>query len=83
MVTRHKKFMVGSIVKLKNNMVNMRLLWCLQNIPELIAVMKNPETRKEVKFGTVESWLLYKLSGDKKLHVSTTSNAAATGDNNN
>ena len=38
------------------------------------------KTEKEnVMFGTLECWLLFKLSGDKKLHFSTYSNAAATG----
>ena len=49
----------------------------VQNIPELTEALK---TEKEnVMFGTLECWLLFKLSGDKKLHFSTYSNAAATG----
>ena len=76
-MTRHKKFIVGSILKLQNKMVNMRLLWTLQNIPELVEALKND--KNSVMFGTLECWLLYKLSGDKKTHMSTSSNAAATG----
>jgi len=77
LVTRQKKYIVGGILKLKNAMVNMRLLWTIQNIPELTEALK---TEKEnVMFGTLECWLLFKLSGDKKLHLSTYSNAAATG----
>lgn len=77
LVTRQKKYIVGGILKLKNAMVNMRLLWTIQNIPELTEALK---TEKEnIMFGTLECWLLFKLSGDKKLHLSTYSNAAATG----
>ena len=58
-------------------MVNMRLLWTLQNIPELVNALKSD--RHEVMFGTLDCWLLYKLSGDKKLHITNMSNVAATG----
>ena len=57
----------------------MRLLWTLQNIPELTEAIK--AEKNNVLFGTLESWLLYKFSGAKKLHISTTSNVAATGKN--
>ena len=30
LVTRQKKYIVGGILKLKNAMVNMRLLWTIQ-----------------------------------------------------
>ena len=58
-------------------MVNMRLLWTLQNIPELVAAVK--AEKNDVMFGTLDTWLLYKLSGNKKLHLTNTSNVAATG----
>merc|ERR1711997_573295 len=77
LVTRQKKFIVGGILKLQNKMVNMRLLWTIQNIPELTEALKTE--KDNVMFGTLECWLLFKLSGDKKLHLSTYSNAAATG----
>jgi len=77
LVTRQKKFIVGGILKLKNKMVNMRLLWTIQNIPELTEALKNE--KDNVMFGTIDCWLLFKLSGEKKLHLSTYSNAAATG----
>ena len=58
-------------------MVNMRLLWAIQNIPELTEALKTE--RENVMFGTLDCWLLFKLSGDKKLHLCPYSNAAATG----
>ena len=77
LVTRQKKYIVGGILKLKNAMVNMRLLWAIQNIPELTEALKTE--RENVMFGTLDCWLLFKLSGDKKLHLCPYSNAAATG----
>ena len=77
LVTRQKKYIVGGILKLKNAMVNMRLHWAIQNIPELTEALKTE--RENVMFGTLDCWLLFKLSGDKKLHLCPYSNAAATG----
>ena len=62
-------------------MVNMRLLWTIQNIPELTEALKTE--KDNVMFGTIDCWLLFKLSGEKKLHLSTYSNAAATGKSRN
>ena len=76
-LTRQKKFIVGGILKLQNKMVNMRLLWTLQNIPELVAAVK--AEKNDVMFGTIDTWLLYRFSGDKKLHFSNISNVAASG----
>ena len=77
MLTRQKRFIVGGILKLQNKMVNMRLLWTLQNVPELMAAVK--AGKNDVMFGTIDTWLLYKLSGDRKLHFSNISNIAASG----
>ena len=55
----------------------MRLLWTLQNVPELMAAVK--AGKNDVMFGTIDTWLLYKLSGDRKLHFSNISNIAASG----
>ena len=77
-VTRHKKFQYGSILRLFSGMVNMRLLWTLQNIPELVEAFKNG-SKHDILFGTLDTWLLYKLSGDKKIHITNISNAAGTG----
>ena len=76
-LTRQKRFIVGGILKLQNKMVNMRLLWTLQNIPELVAAVK--AEKNDVMFGTIDTWLLYRFSGDKKKHFSNISNVAASG----
>ncbi len=57
-VTRQKRFRVASILSLQNKMVNMRLLWALQNVPELKAAAR----RGCAMFGTLDTWLLYKFS---------------------
>ena len=64
--------MVGSILKLQNKMVTMRLLWTLIYNPEVKEALKN----NDVMYGTLDSWIIYKFS---KLHVTNISNSAATG----
>ncbi len=79
LLTRQKKFMIGSIMKLQNKMVNLRLLWTLLHIEKLKGALANEEEKDDVLFGTLDSWLIFKFSGEKKLHMSNISNAAATG----
>ncbi len=50
-----------------------KLEWLLQHVPGLAAQAR----RGEVAFGTIDSWLLWNLSGGK-LHVTDYSNAART-----
>ena len=50
-----------------------KLQWILENIPEA----SRRATRGELCFGTVDSWLVYKLTGGK-LHVTDFSNASRT-----
>ena len=64
--------MIGSIMKLHSKMVIMRLLWTLQNIPEVRQALK----ANDVMYGTLDSWIIYKFS---RVHVCSISNAAATG----
>ena len=52
-----------------------RLVWALQNVPAL----KGALAKDDVLFGTVETWILHKLTGGR-LHLTDISNAAATGD---
>ncbi|KAJ3665404.1 hypothetical protein Zmor_000900 [Zophobas morio] len=73
-VTRSSRFLTGSRLKISSNHVTGRLLWVLQNIPELKAAV----SQKTVMFGTIDTWLLYKFSKGN-LHVTDISNAAATG----
>ncbi|KAG5666386.1 hypothetical protein PVAND_014415 [Polypedilum vanderplanki] len=77
--TRSQKFLAGSVLKLTNTQVTPRLLWCLENIPELKEGIK----LGEAVFGTIESFLLYRLKKGNTLtqveHVSDMTNAIATG----
>ncbi|CAK1584494.1 unnamed protein product [Parnassius mnemosyne] len=74
MVTRNKRFRAGSVMKFTNNQTLLRLCWALQNIPAL----KNAVQNNDAMFGTLETWLLYKLTGNK-VHMSDVSSASATG----
>ena len=40
-----------------------KVKWLLDNVPELQACLENPETADQVCFGTVDSWLVYQLTG--------------------
>eukprot|EP00095_Tigriopus_kingsejongensis_P001848 maker-scaffold10_size831480-snap-gene-7.25 protein:Tk01848 transcript:maker-scaffold10_size831480-snap-gene-7.25-mRNA-1 annotation:"glycerol kinase 5" len=73
-LTRQKRFKVASILSLQNKMVNMRLLWALQNIPSFAEAAKN----NNAMFGTVDTWLLYKLTQGAH-HFTDVGNASATG----
>lgn len=52
----------------------MRLYWVLQNVPELRREINN----NNAMFGTLETWLIYKLT-DGKTYVTDATNASATG----
>ena len=49
-------------------------MWVLENIPSL----KKSIEKNEVHFGTLDTWLIYKLTGGEQ-HVTDVSNAACTG----
>lgn len=53
-----------------------RLLWLLENVPEV----KDAYEKGNLAFGTVDSWLAYKLNGGitHNVHVSDPSNASRT-----
>ncbi|PSN33677.1 hypothetical protein C0J52_18988 [Blattella germanica] len=73
-MTRSKRFLAGSVLKLMNAQVTLRLAWVLQNVEPLRRAVET----NEVMFGTVDTWLLYKLTGGT-LHVTDVSSASATG----
>ncbi len=50
-----------------------KLVWLKQNIPEVAAAMQ----RGTARFGTVDSWLIWKLSGGK-VHATDVTNASRT-----
>ena len=53
-----------------------RLSWALKNISEVTQAAKEDD----LMFGTLDSWLLYKLNGGCQ-HVTEASNAISTGMN--
>ncbi|KAH0539310.1 putative glycerol kinase 5 [Cotesia glomerata] len=71
-LSRNKRFLAGSVLKLMNTQTTLRLMWVLQNIPGL---REAAQSGKAV-FGGVDCWLLYKLTGK---HITDVSNASATG----
>jgi len=70
--TGQPRYKAASILRLYNQMVTMRLLWVLDNVPGL----REAADRHEIMFGCVDSWLLYKMTGK---HMTEVSNIAATG----
>ncbi|CAO1420186.1 unnamed protein product [Diamesa tonsa] len=84
-LTRSKRFLAGSVLKLMNNQVTPRLKWVLENNPEL----KEAVSKNNALFGTLESFLLYRLRlgnhspGEiitKDIeHISEITNCTATG----
>ncbi|XP_023288385.1 putative glycerol kinase 5 [Orussus abietinus] len=72
MMSRSKRFLAGSVLKLMNTQMTLRLNWILQHVPGL----KEAASRGRVMFGGVDCWLLYKFTGK---HITDVSSASATG----
>ncbi|XP_071044110.1 glycerol kinase 5 isoform X2 [Parasteatoda tepidariorum] len=72
--TRMKKFQLLSRLQFSTAMVLIRLYWIFQNTIQL----QNKESHKNVLFGTIETWLVWKLT-EKQVHTTDASNACATG----
>lgn len=62
-VTRMNRFLAGSLLKLMNNQVTPRLLWVLEHNEKLREAVRNDDAL----FGTLDSYLLYKLRSGKEL----------------
>ncbi|XP_057324048.1 putative glycerol kinase 5 [Microplitis mediator] len=71
-LSRNKRFLAGSVLKLMNTQMTLRLMWALQNIPGLQEAAQSGSA----VFGGVDCWLLYKLTGK---HITDVSSASATG----
>ncbi|XP_012528178.1 putative glycerol kinase 5 [Monomorium pharaonis] len=71
-ITRKKRFLAGSVLKFMNMQVTLKLVWVLENIPGL----REAAQADEVAYGGVDCWLLYKLTGN---HIMDVSSASATG----
>lgn len=52
----------------------MKLIWALENIP----ILKRAVLKNTAKFGTLDTWLIYKLTGGRT-YVTDISSASATG----
>ena len=79
-VTRSKRFLAGSVIKLMNAQTTPRLCWMLQNNKKLQQAIED----KCALFGTLDSWLLYRLRQGKSRskyveHISDVTSCAATG----
>ncbi|XP_014212475.1 putative glycerol kinase 5 [Copidosoma floridanum] len=72
MTLRNKRFQAGSVHRLMNTQMTLRLLWALQNVDGL----RDAATSGKAVFGGVDCWLLYKFTG---AHVSDVSSASASG----
>lgn len=75
MMTRSKRYLAGSVLKLMNSQVTARLIYELQNNEKLKEALK----RNTARFDTLDSWLLYKLRKNSKDHISDITSATATG----
>ncbi|GJQ66308.1 hypothetical protein Trydic_g4353 [Trypoxylus dichotomus] len=71
---RRDRYLMGSRFKLSTIQCTSRLLWVLQNIPEVRRAADN----HNLCFGTIDTWLLHKLTGGTKF-LSEVSNASSTG----
>lgn len=73
-VTGSKRFLAGSVLKLMNTQVTCRFSWALTNVAEL----KEAVAQRQAAFGTVDTWLMYKMTAGR-CHVTDVSSASATG----
>lgn len=71
--TRSKRFLAASIITLTTQQVAPRLYWALNNIEGARDLM----AKEELCFGTIDSWLLWKLTNGK-VHATDYSNICTT-----
>ncbi|CAB3234977.1 unnamed protein product [Arctia plantaginis] len=74
LILRSKRFRAGSVFKFMNTQTCLRLYWTLHNVPAL----KNAVQDGDALFGTLDTWLLYKMTGGQ-IHMTDVSSASATG----
>ncbi|XP_068213774.1 putative glycerol kinase 5 isoform X2 [Palaemon carinicauda] len=72
-VLREKRYLAASVLRFFNIQVNLRLKWILENNE----TVKEHLSKTNVMFGTIDTWLIYKLSGGK-VHATDYSNASGT-----
>ncbi|XP_069583986.1 glycerol kinase 5 isoform X1 [Ranitomeya imitator] len=71
--TRRKRFLAASLINFTTQHVSLRLVWVLQNIPEV----RQAAEENNCCFGTIDTWLLYKLTKGS-VHATDFSNASGT-----
>ncbi|KAI2667450.1 hypothetical protein H4Q32_003931 [Labeo rohita] len=71
--TMKKRFLAASLVVFTTQHVSLRLVWALNNIPQLRQAVEDDSCY----FGTIDTWLLYKLTKGL-VHATDYSNASAT-----
>lgn len=74
LVTRQPRYLSASVLRFMSSQVCLRLVWALENIEEL----RNRASEDQVMFGCIDTWLLWKLTGEK-VHATDYSNASGTG----
>ncbi|KAJ8717914.1 hypothetical protein PYW07_005844 [Mythimna separata] len=74
LILRSKRFKAGSVFKFMNTQTCLRLYWAHQNV----SAFKTAVLDDDALFGTLDTWLLYKLTGGK-VHMTDVSSASATG----
>lgn len=76
-LTRSASMLQASIIKFNPDMASIRLKWYFDNNPDI----RERAKKGEICFGTIDSWLIYNLTGGSKggKHVTDCSNASVTG----
>jgi len=72
-ITGMTRYLAASVLRLGNKQVGVRLLWALNNIPNL----RRRADENKALFGTLDTWLLWRLTGGK-CHMTDYSCASST-----
>ncbi|XP_049960923.1 putative glycerol kinase 5 isoform X1 [Schistocerca serialis cubense] len=73
-VSRSRRYLAASVLRLMNTQVTPRLLWALERVPAL----RQAASAGRALYGGVDSWLLWRLTAGAA-HLTDHSAAAATG----
>ena len=73
-ITRNKIHQLNSNYHIDTTLCNIKLAWALRNIAEVRQAAKD----NDLMFGTLDTWLIYKLTGELN-HVTEASNVISTG----
>ncbi|XP_044734966.1 putative glycerol kinase 5 isoform X2 [Chrysoperla carnea] len=74
LITKNRRYLAASVINFSCAQVTLRLLWVIQHCVKL----KEAISKNRAMFGTIDSWLIYKLTNGR-VHVTDISNASATG----